>query len=110
MEEMLVIYICEADRYFSLTGEYKFDASKLGDAHKWCRDVCEMQMKGEFPIVIVSNTFTTEKEMEPYYNLAKKHDYQVFSLIVENRHNGINQHSVPQETLDKMKQRFQISL
>jgi predicted kinase len=30
----------EADMFFvdSSTGEYRFDATKLKDAHKWCRD------------------------------------------------------------------------
>jgi hypothetical protein len=48
--------------------------------------------------------------MEVYYNLAKKWGYRVTSLIVENRHEGVNIHGVPQETLDKMKQRFEIKL
>ena len=36
--------------------------------------------------IVVSNTFTMEWEMEPYYELAKKYGYKVFSIIVENRH------------------------
>ena len=27
----------EADMYFEQGGEYKFDASKLKEAHNWCR-------------------------------------------------------------------------
>ena len=32
--------ICEADKYFvdRETGEYKFDATKLKEAHEWCRN------------------------------------------------------------------------
>ena len=33
-----------------------------------------------------------------------------FSLIVENRHGGKNVHGVPDETLEKMEQRFSIKL
>jgi hypothetical protein len=58
----------------------------------------------------VSNTFTQEWEMENYYELAKQYDYQVFSLVVENRHGGINEHGVPADKLEQMKNRFEIKL
>jgi hypothetical protein len=60
--------------------------------------------------VVVSNTFTQEWEMQPYYDLAKEHGYRVYSIIVENRHGGVNSHGVPQETLERMKNRFEIKL
>jgi hypothetical protein len=60
--------------------------------------------------IIVSNTFTQEWEMQPYFDLAEKYGYRVYSLVVENRHGGVNEHGVPQETLDKMKNRFEIKL
>lgn len=101
----------EADMYFvdSETGEYKFDATKLKDAHEFCRKKTELWMNKLLDIA-VSNTFTQEWEMEPYYDLAKKYGYKVFSIIVENRHNGINEHNVPEETINKMKARFNIKL
>lgn len=101
----------EADMYFvdSETGEYKFDATKLKDAHEFCRTKTELWMSMNLDIA-VSNTFTQEWEMEGYYDLAKKYGYKVFSIIVENRHGGVNQHNVPEETLTKMKNRFNIKL
>jgi hypothetical protein len=60
--------------------------------------------------VAVSNTFTQEWEMDAYYELAKQYGYQVYSLIVENRHGGVNEHGVPDEVLEKMKNRFEIKL
>lgn len=60
--------------------------------------------------IAVSNTFTQEWEMEPYFQLADKYGYQVFSIIVENRHEGANQHGVPQEKIQVMKDRFNIKL
>jgi tRNA uridine 5-carbamoylmethylation protein Kti12 len=105
----------EADQYFMVDGEYKFDATKIRDAHKFCQNSVERAMLlnrelGHNSTIIVSNTFTQEWEMEVYYNLAKKWGYRVTSLIVENRHEGVNIHGVPQETLDKMKKRFEIKL
>jgi predicted kinase len=99
----------EADMYFvdNETGEYRFDPTKLKNAHNWCQDVVENWM-GEFGYdsIIVSNTFTQEWEMKPYYELAKQYGYTVFSLIVENRHGGVNEHGVPEEKLEQMEIRL----
>jgi hypothetical protein len=62
------------------------------------------------PEIVVSNTFTQEWEMEAYYKLAEQYDYMVYSLVVENRHGGINEHGVPEETMEKMRNRFEIKL
>jgi predicted kinase len=110
--------ICEADKYFvdKETKEYKFDTSKLKEAHEWCRNEVEIRMKDHqanpqfYPEIVVSNTFTQEWEMQAYIDLASKHGYQVVSLIIENRHGNSNIHSVPAETLEKMRKRFEIKL
>lgn len=100
----------EADMYFMNDGVYTFDPSKLPNAHGWCLGQAEKAMASSEPKVIVSNTFTQEWEMKKYYELAEVHGYRVFSLIVENRHGGINEHNVPADKLDAMKKRFQVSL
>ena len=60
--------------------------------------------------VSVSNTFTQEWEMEAYYKLAEQYGYTVFTVIVENRHGGVNQHGVPEDKIEIMKNRFEIKL
>lgn len=103
-------FLREADMYFiNRDGSYNFDPSKIKDAHNWCREEVESIMKEE-ENVIVSNTFTQEWEMDAYYQLAKQYGYKVFSVIVENRHDGINQHGVPQDKLEVMRNRFEIKL
>jgi hypothetical protein len=67
-------------------------------------------MEEQAPRIVVSNTFTQLWEMEPYLEMAKKHGYRVHTVVVENRHGGINIHQVPEEILDKMKTRFEIVL
>jgi predicted kinase len=99
----------EADHYFMKDGEYKFDASKLKQAHEYCRISAEGWMMEGYNIV-VSNTFTQEWEMDAYYELAGKYGYRVYSIIVENRHNGVNEHGVPTDKLEQMKNRFEIKL
>lgn len=108
--------VCEADKYFMVDGEYKFDATKLKQAHEWCRNRVEIMMGDSlindqfYREIAVSNTFTQEWEMQPYLDLAKEYGYMVFTVIVENRHGGVNQHGVPDEVLTKMRDRFEIKL
>ena len=99
----------EADMFFMQGGEYKFDATKLKQAHEWCRDKTEEWMKKRYNVV-VSNTFTMEWEMMVYYELAERYGYRVHSIIVENRHGGVNEHGVPEDKLEQMKNRFEIKL
>jgi hypothetical protein len=61
-------------------------------------------------VIVVSNTFTQEWEMQPYFDMAENFDYKVFSVIVENRHGGINQHGVPEDKIELMRNRFEIKL
>ena len=100
----------EADMFFETEDGYKFDASKIKDAHSWCQNMVGAWMSDGEERIVVSNTFTQEWEMQFYYDWAKDFDYKVFSLVVENRHGGVNEHGVPQETLDKMRNRFEILL
>jgi hypothetical protein len=106
----------ETDNYFLDDNKnYKFDGSKLREAHQWCQDLVSDAMllnhtTGHNETIVVSNTFTKEWEMKPYMDMAKDWEYRVFSIIVENRHGGVNQHGVPDEKLQKMKDRFEVSL
>jgi len=103
-----VVY--EADMFFMLDGEYVFDPAKLGAAHQWCQEQVRQTMANGITRIAVSNTFTQEWEMESYIDMASMHGYRVVSLIVENRHGGRNIHNVPADVIEKMRNRFQISL
>jgi len=101
----------EADMYFvDREGNYKFEPLKIKAAHEWCLEEVEFLMKYEHPTVVVSTTFTQNWEMDSYYELAKKHGYRVFSIILENRHKWINEHGVPDEKIKQMTDRFEISV
>ena len=82
---------------------YKFDVSRLGAAHEWCfREFeCAIYQNDD---VIVSNTFTTLREMEDYIDLANKFKYDI--KIIECLGNYGSVHDVPEATLVKMKARF----
>ena len=105
----------EADQFFMIDGEYRFDASKLKEAHNNCLTRVKSYMyiyssKDTSERLIVSNTFTQEWEMKPYFDLAESYGYRVYSLIVENRHGKVNQHGVPVDKLEQMKNRFEVKL
>jgi ABC-type molybdenum transport system ATPase subunit/photorepair protein PhrA len=109
---------CEADDYFidEETGEYKFNQRDLPKAHNWCQWRVESYMQDNhmndqfYERIVVSNTFTSEWEMKPYYELALKYGYRVHSLIVENRHGNKSVHNVPDATMGNMLNRFEIKL
>jgi predicted kinase len=91
-------------------GEYQFDFTKIKDAHQWCQGMVKTDMILEYPKIVVSNTFTQEWEMQPYIDMAKEHGYKVFTIVVENRHGGVNEHNVPEQVLENMRNRFEIKL
>ena len=63
----------ETDMFWMVDGEYKFDINRLREAHEWCRTETRKHLKSGMDVV-VSNTFTTIKELRPYFDLAKEFD------------------------------------
>ena len=109
--KQLTANIFEADHYFyDNDGNYNFIPSEIKEAHKECQQFVGFAMESNIQKIAVSNTFTQEWEMEPYFELAKKHSYKVFTIVVENRHGGVNQHGVPEDKIEQMKNRFEIKL
>jgi len=102
--------ICSADDYFMRNGEYKWYGAGLRYAHAWCERKCELFMKAGAEVIVIDNTSVKAKDSKAYYVLAKEFDYVVHSIIVENRHNGVNSHGVPEQSVDKMRARFEIKL
>ena len=60
--------VFEADKFFDTPdGGYKFDATKLKEAHEWCKLGVQTAMEENiqtdgkyYPQIVVSNTFTRE--------------------------------------------------
>ena len=104
-------HVLSTDNYFlNENGEYLFDSTKLREAHNDCQEKCAERMRLEFSKIVIANTFTQEWEMEKYYEMAERYRYRVHSVIVENRHYGLNVHNVPKDKLQQMKDRFEIKL
>lgn len=95
----------EADQYFyDKDGNYNFDANKLGHAHDWCQNSTNDSLaRGRN--VVVSNTFTTKKEMKPYFDMAKNHGIVPSVITAKGDYGSI--HNVPVHALNRMKDRFE---
>lgn len=93
-----------------VTGNYDFDINRLHEAHSFCQSNVEKAMRNELETIVVHNTNTTQKELKPFFDMASQYGYYVVSLIVENRHGSTNIHNVPEATLEKMKDRFNVKL
>lgn len=95
----------EADQYFIQSdGTYVYDATRIRDAHVWCKDRLHdvLSIGG---MCVVSNTFTAYKEIEGYYDIAALY-VREYGIIVC-RGTWDNVHSVPQHVLQRMKERWE---
>lgn len=96
----------EADMFFvdPITYEYKFDGTKIGQAHRWCEHKVHSNME-DGKNIIVSNTFVKKKEMQPYIEMAEQHGYTVQEIICRGRF--ANTHGVPEEKVEGKRQAFE---
>jgi len=103
-------FTISADDYFDIYHKGVFKPNEIGGAHGWCRDLVEARMQSGWTLITVANTFTQEWEMKPYIDMAEGYGYNVHSLIVENRHGSSSVHDVPEETIERMRDRFEVKL
>lgn len=95
----------EADMYFtSPAGNYVYDPVKIKQAHAWCQESTKIFLNNKKDVV-VSNTFTTHKEIDFYINYAKENSIPYIIFRMNNNYGSI--HNVPEETIEKMKARFE---
>jgi len=100
--------------------EYVFDKQGLGPAHQQCQKSVMDAMLAGIPLVIVANTLTTDAEVGKYegimfdVNMALRDNglepYTMVSVIVENRHGSQGIHSVPDNVIKTMRNRFDVKL
>lgn len=56
----------DANMFFDYGGESLCDAGRIRDAHIWCQRITR-QALAKSTNVVVSNTFTLLREMEPFF-------------------------------------------
>jgi predicted kinase len=103
-EKMRGVVNIEADDYFiNQDGEYQFNVEKIGEAHLWCQRTARSELEKGYDVV-VSNTFTTLKEMRPYFYMAKEVGAEFTVITCQGHFKDV--HGVPEDTLSKMAMRF----
>lgn len=94
----------EADMFFYSEGNgYNYNADLIKDAHKWCQDSTWACLSNKINVV-VSNTFTRKRELKPYFTIAK--EFGIIPTVITAEGNFGNIHNVPEDTIQKMKERF----
>ena len=93
----------EADMYWiGEDGQYHFDPKRLGDAHTWCQDKVREALRN-CTTVIVANTNLTKWEMDIWKEIADEANVKMEVFHMKTMFGNI--HGVPEETLEKMKDR-----
>lgn len=95
----------EADMFFTHDdGSYHWDPNKVHIAHQWCQrhvsdalDNCD--------VVIVANTNIKNSDVRDYIKIAEEKNATYEIIRMETRYTTI--HSVPEETMQKMTEKFQ---
>jgi hypothetical protein len=103
-----------ADHFFMEEGEYKFDVTKLGEAHASClrRFVDLVSSGSKDNTVVVDNTNTTGTEVAPYAALATAygHELKIITIVVDPEvAHARNVHGVPLKTVKDQYKRLERS-
>ena len=103
--------VCSADKYFiGQDGVYRFDGSKLGRAHDWCKAQFLNALQVSDDDIVVDNTNTTMRELKYYVDTATEYGYElnVVRLVVDPKIAAArNLHGVPAVKVQQMQDRFQ---
>lgn len=98
----------EADKFFEdAEGNYNFDGSKIKLAHDWCQASADLELSFNNS-VIVSNTFTTSKELRPYFTIARHYGIIPQVILCQNSFGSI--HNVPETVMENMRKRFEYNI
>lgn len=97
----LGIKIIDIDDFFiEKNGTYLYNPNKIGEANLWCYNtIREHLIEGNFNKIGVVNNFIREEEIKPYYEMAKKYNYTIFSIVIENRHSEKNEFSIEEKNM-----------
>ena len=104
--------VCSADHFFMVEGEYRFDLTKIAEAHAASQAKCrEALVAGQD--VIVDNTHACRWEMEPYLRMAAEFGASIH--VIDLFDGGCTDaelharctHGVPLHTFGAMRRRYE---
>lgn len=97
--------VCSADHFFMKGGWYKFDGSKLGQAHKECAERFRWAVENNVELIFVDDTNINPAHRKPYIDLAEEHGYTVYQKFIRVDSQVAferNVHGVPLESIKRM--------
>lgn len=101
LAKKLAVMHFEADMFFVGTdGVYRFDPSRLKDAHEWCFNKVKETIEDGY-ICAVSNTFSRVWEMQKYLDLPGPRTV----ITCEGSYGNI--HGVSDEAIERMRARWE---
>jgi len=111
--------VCSADEFFTdrkvgFPDEYRFDPSKIGEAHASCMAKFLTFLDREIDLIVVDNTNVHRWEFMNYYTIAQMKGWKVEIVempvtTVEQLQQCINRnvHNVPAEAISRMAVEFE---
>jgi len=107
--------VCSADDFFiGEDGVYRFDGTRIKDAHKWCMrkfvDALRGMDSSQDREIVVDNTHTMLWEFSGYVQVAEAHGYEVEIVRMDTPVDvaaARNTHGVPLKAVQGMADRFQ---
>jgi predicted kinase len=110
------VFVVSADHYFMMpgTGSYRFDASKLGEAHATCMRefIRVLEARHDDFTLIVDNTNISSVEIAPYMSVAAAFGVSAEVWTIEVKEDEFdtcadrNIHGVPRDTIIGMRDRM----
>lgn len=97
--------ILSADNYFMIDGVYRYDESKIQEAHSDCLRRFVHECEWGCHNLVVDNTNTKVTDIAPYHAIATAYGYEVNILVIEADPEVAfqrNVHGVPLEMCRKM--------
>jgi len=97
----------ETDQYFVdyYTGKYRFEPSKIKEAHEYCQSRFKIALEHRSQGVVVSNTFTQKWELQFYLDQCELHGIIPQIITCEGQFQNI--HGVPEEKIAQMRARWE---
>ncbi len=102
---------CADDFYTDKDGNYNFDITKIGQAHKACQSKFDDALKDEvITNIVISNTNTKPSDYKYYVDKAEKAGLNIFHIVMQNFHGNKDVHNVPELTLQRQEQSIRENL
>ncbi len=96
--------------YYMQYGENKWNSKLKPYADKHCVNQTEMLMDKGVETIAVTSSFSTNCDIDIYYDLAEKFGYKVFCLVMDNRNIEEYKKDVPHEVVTDQAERLKSNI